>query len=235
MFQIDYKDGKLNRLDWDIMVHNVPYYGYHYHSNDYNDDEWFICKRDCPEDQITKNLVYASRNEMGIRWKIDIAEDLYTKNKWDETSLRKNTVISIYRNDKLFYEDYFRDLDYCLHRAYLLIKEFEECPINVGEIDFDKKIVGRKIWYQDKPAIIDHFVWGNASVWVVPDKNYIEKFPMPNTWKDEDWLRDSWPEYEKGLIVGINSPHIDWFRKDKEDDYSFNSNCSAEALSEKQK
>ena len=74
---------------------------------------------------------------------------------------------------------------------------------------------GRKIWYENQPAIIDHPILCDdygLELWVIPDKSKIEKFRFP-TWEGTD--EAGWAEeYENGCKCDILESHIDWFRDD---------------------
>ena len=217
--------GHLVRLDWDIILQSTPYYGYHFEP-DYDKlsaedcarfdiDKWFICKRDCPEEEIVNNLVEASSKDMGIRWKVEIAEYLRIKNKWGEDDLRRTCGLRIYRNDKLFYEEGCGTRQRGMRIAEDLIEDWQCHVLDICTIDFDKKMIGRKVWFRDEPAIINNFCWGMASVEVIPDREAgCEKFSRPKRYQKDvdDGMYDYWPEYEYGLLVPLNSHDIDWFR-----------------------
>lgn len=221
--------GYLTRLDWDIIVGDTPYFGYRFSPDlEYyeketeklgdlvnNYDRWFVCERDCPEDKIIENLVLADKKDMGVRWKFEIEDTSYVKTKWEDSDLRTNCKLSIYRNNKLFYSDLCGDYQYGIARAQQLIQEWNNHPLWLHEIDFDKKMVGRKVYFRDDPAIIDHFCWGDADVWLVPDKEAgCEKFKKPayeENDHDDGWP-DTWYEYEDGLRVPLTSKDIWWFR-----------------------
>lgn len=211
---IKYRDGKLTRLTWDIVIGDTPYYGYHYTSDDCTEDAWFICERDCSEDKIVDNLVYASSKDMGCSWKVCVEDHQYIKIKWGDRELRKSVTCTIYRNDKVFYQFSCGDHDYALAKAKMIMTSaHESMPFSVEDIDFEKDIVGRKIWYREQPAVIVSYYQGNISI--VPDKEVgCEKFEMPNSWKNDDFLSDSWHDYEDRLSVDIfESSNISWYRK----------------------
>ena len=215
-------EGYLARLDWDIVLYSTPYYGYHFEpdfdklpNHMIDIDKWFICRRDCPEDEIVNNLVEASRKDMGLRWKIEVEEHLHVKCKWEDEDLRRTCSLKIYRNDKLFYEEGCGTRQRGMRIAENLIEDWQCHVLDIGTIDFDTKMIGRKVWFRDEPAIVESFCWGSASVNLIPDKDAgCEKFSRPKRYQRDidDGMYDYWPEYEYGLIVPLNSHDVDWFR-----------------------
>ena len=101
-------------------------------------------------------------------------------------------------------------------KGQVALAELQEHPINFCDQNYLEEVKGRKIWYNDQPAIIDHPILcdeDGLSLWVVPDKEHIEKFRFP-TWENTDeegWIQ----EYENGARCDILEDHIDWFRNDE--------------------
>ena len=228
MLEIPYLDGKLMRLDWDINFKNTDYYGYVYYPDYefidkqpkecqqalYEYHKYFICPRNTPEDKIIENLIEARREDMHARWDIKVFENMYVRDKWDECHLNANVKFEIYRNDILFDCGFAIDLNRAYVAAQSLLQQYQNNPTpDLWEIDFDKKMKGRKVYYCDEPALIDHFEWGEGYVWVIPDKNAnCLAFKCPERWKRDKDIPMYWDDYAEGLKVPLLSKEIDWFR-----------------------
>ena len=219
--ELKWQNGILNRLNQDIVIKGEEYFAYRlgtdfknfdesvkeHYSN--RDDIWFICKRDCPEDKITDNLIQCNENKMCVRWGFSINEDSYLKYKWDEYSFRTNVKYNITRNDELFYEGCCGSLEGAYVNAMKIIYEAQNSPADIGTIDWNTNIIGTKVWYCDQPAIIQSVYRGE--MYLVPDKEFIKEFKEPESWKGEDWMY--WGDYKDGLYVEIWDSRITWFRK----------------------
>ena len=218
-----WRNGELTRLNWDVVLSGGQEYFVYHLSTDFDnfdesdkehyldrEDTWFICERDCPEDKIIENLISVGRRDLGVRWGINIEETAIIKTKWDDASLRQGVSYTITRNDKPLVEGRAGSIEGAYINARKTIFELEDSSAEIGTIDWEQKLIGRKIWYGNDAAIIDH-VFG-AEIWIVPDKQaHQDKFTTPESWKEEsDWMDFS--EYENGLKTEITSPKISWFR-----------------------
>ena len=107
-------------------------------------------------------------------------------------------------------------MEFSLPKAQSLIFYINEGPINFNSINWEKKLVGRKIWYNDEPAIVESLWFDETEgyhIFIVPDG--IEKFSCPKSWMSDEYLKESWSEYENGLSYNIINPEynkVDWFR-----------------------
>ena len=145
------------------------------------EDTWFICRRDCPEDKITDNLIRVSRDDIGVRWGFRIKENSYIKCKWDDELFRTNVPYVITRNDEDFIEGGSNSLENAYIRVMSTINDLKDAPmpVSTGEIDWDKNLIGAKVWFDDQPAIVQSVY--KSEVWLVPDNEYIEKFKTPES------------------------------------------------------
>ena len=80
-------------------------------------------------------------------------------------------------------------------------------PLALNTIDFDKKMIGRKIWWRSEPGIITRWIDGQACVIIEPDG--IEKFTTP-----AEFFKEDGDEYYEDNYVKTNifDKHIWWFR-----------------------
>jgi hypothetical protein len=86
--------------------------------------------------------------------------------------------------------------------------EFEARTIgNVFKIDFDKNVIGRKVWWRSEPAVVTSYISGQACVILEPDG--IPQFTTPAEFAD-----DGCEYYFDGDVkADILDKHIWWFRK----------------------
>lgn len=129
----------------------------------------------------------------------------YTKTKWDETEARSGGGVAITRNGEIFCH-VTGGINYGVDQARVMIARFNEHPLKLNSINFDKKAIGRKVWWRSEPAIVTSYIHGQACVILEPDG--IAQFTVPPEFAKED------PDYyEDGDVKAeILSPHIWWFR-----------------------
>ncbi len=91
-----------------------------------------------------------------------------------------------------------------------------ECPLNFYDRKWKEKAIGRKIWYHEKPCIIESINdWEEVRLKIVGD-NPEKRIEAPATWSDDNEIcsKKHWDEsYADGMYIEWNSPHINWYRK----------------------
>ncbi len=139
----------------------------------------------------------------GARFGIEYYPTNYIRNKWDETSVEGGRHLIITRNEKPFYDGFMT-----IHEAMALVLDgkIDEHPLNLNMRDFDKKCIGRKVWYRSQPGIITQYIDGQACVIIEPDG--IEAFTRPAEW-DKDILTEC-----DSIKDEIFSRWIYWFREE---------------------
>lgn len=202
--KIDYKS--LISLDWDIVVKHRKYKAYHidgyYHSVGSRYDDVWCCPRD--EEPSKENLIGYGAASI-CSWGIEISDLKYHNFKHEDIENKIHVIIT--RNGDHFYDFSCNDFSYGLSKAQVLITNIKEHPINFSEYEFNKKIIGRKIFYRDEPAIITDYCEGQCSIIIEPDG--IEKFSAPC------WAEGDWEEYEKSLKIDcLEDNSVWWFRYD---------------------
>jgi hypothetical protein len=196
---------KIRQLGWDIEIDGRPYYacfiddyvhsiGGHWGENNI----WGYPRDEEPSYDNLIELQIGSPVNWGIRY-----EPHHTlKTKWDRTRADTSNQVIITRNGKDFYNCF------SIAKAQAILETIDDHPMNLDEIDFDKKVVGRKIWWRSEPAIITKFNWGICTVSIKPDG--IEHFSIP-----AEHRKDEIPYYEDGessIHTSIFDNHIWWFR-----------------------
>lgn len=206
----DIKKIQYTKMPWDVWVKNTPYQvidvkgfvhtiGGHL---DFGDGNSFWAY------PLGEELTYDNLIEYdgctGARWGIEYYPTNYIKTKWDETEIRQGRHLVVTRNEKPFYDGFMT-----IHEALSLVldNKLSEHPLNLNNRDFDKRCIGRKIWYRSEPAIIERYVDGQACIIIKPDG--MEMFSVPKEYQDSDI-----PHYEEDTVkVEIFDKHIWWFRE----------------------
>ena len=198
------KELKKTTYDGDVEIYGNPYrvvrlYGY-YHSKGgkWGNNDLYMYPRN--EEPSYENLVEFNCSEIGPTYGIKYEPHNYIKNKYGLTSFTTGGAM-ITRNGKDFY--------YCIrgiNEALDKISIIKEHPLGIGDIDYDKKMIGRKVWWRSEPGIITRFIHGQACVIIEPDG--IEKFSTPAEFIEDDILEDE-DDYIK---TDIFDKHIWWFR-----------------------
>lgn len=198
----------LRHMDWDVVINDIPHYvvkleGYvHTIGGKYRENDLWAYPRD-------KLPSYETLVEFDcdnpVAWGISYEPQNYTYFKWGETEARSSEGIAITRNGRVFCK-IAGGLNYGIDKARVMITEFIEHPLELDTIDFDKKAVGRKVWWRSEPAIITRYINGQACVILKPDG--IDHFTVPAEFAEED------PDYyEDGDVkADILDQNIWWFR-----------------------
>jgi hypothetical protein len=201
-------EGKPKRVyNWDLEVYGKPYYVIkipeYVHTldgNGWDNDLWCF-----PRDEVPsyKNLYEYHGSFGGTRWGYNVSPKHYYSYKYDEYEVYTINEITITRNDKDFCK--CKSVFEALSRIEYL--ESNEHPLELIDIDFDKKCIGRKVWYRGEPAKIDSYVRSEACVIIVPDG--IESFTIPPELENFPLNEE---EYEKIVKISIFSELIYWYR-----------------------
>lgn len=198
----------LKHMDWDVVINGIPHYvvqieGYiHTIGGRYGENDLWAYPRD-------KAPTYDTLVEFGcdepVAWGIRFEPHNYTKTKWGETEAWSGGGVAITRNGKIFCH-VTGGLNYGIDKARAMIVEFNEHPLNLNFIDFDKKAIGRKVWWRSEPAIVTRYIHKQACVILEPDG--IKRFTVPS-----EFAKEGSDYYEDGIVkTNILDPHIWWFR-----------------------
>lgn len=206
------KDTNISELEmhimpWDVIIHNRPYYavripGYvHTVGGRFGNNDYWAYPRD--QEPNYNNLIEFSCDNV-VCWGIKYQPHNYIKCKWDESRAQSAVSCMITRNG----------VDFCdvwggLAKATVLIDMINEHPLDLNEIDFDKKMIGRKVWWRSEPGIITSWISGQGCVIIEPDG--IDRFSIPSEFKDDSMMEAC---YEDGNVkVSIFDEHVWWFRR----------------------
>lgn len=198
----------LRHMDWDVVINGVPHYvvmidGYvHTICGRYGENNLWAYPRDKAP---TYETLIEFNCDNPVAWGISYEPKNYTKTKWDETSARSGGGVAITRNGEIFCH-VTGGLNYGIDKARAMIVEFGEHPLELNAINFDKKAIGRKVWWRSEPAIITNYISKQACVILEPDG--IDRFTVPAEFAQEE------PDYyEDGNVkADILDRNIWWFR-----------------------
>lgn len=198
----------LRHMDWDVVINGVPHYvvmidGYvHTIGGRYGENNLWAYPRDKAP---TYETLIEFNCDNPVAWGISYEPKNYTKTKWDEESARSGGGVAITRNGEIFCH-VTGGLNYGIDKARAMIVEFGEHPLELNAINFDKKAIGRKVWWRSEPAIITNYISKQACVILEPDG--IDYFTVPAEFAQEE------PDYyEDGNVkADILDRNIWWFR-----------------------
>lgn len=187
-------------------VHSI---GGRYGNNDYyiydrRYDDIFENKTERYHNITKGDALIAYSGVRGALWDIKTEHYQYIKTKYDETECRCVHNVTIMRN----FEEFFTV--HSIDEARYLINRLNEHPLELNEYNFDKNVVGRKVWYRSQEAIIERFINNQACVILVPDTNCIKEFSIPKEYQNDDFPIDD--EYKEWIKADIFDSHIYWFR-----------------------
>lgn len=195
----------LTPLDWDVVIHGRPYYvvrieGYvHSIGGRWSENDFWAYPRD--EKPCYDNLIEFSGEP--VIWAIRYEPENYIEFKWGEKRAQCSGSAIITRNGEDFCS-ISGDMYYSIDKARTLITEINEGPVDVNAIDYDKKLIGRKVYWRGEPAVVESFVKGQACVIIRPDMD--SDFNTPAYYKDIDYFSESIVKAE------IWDKNIWWFR-----------------------
>ena len=202
---------KMRNMNWDVVIGNRPYYvtridGYvHTIGGKWGENNLWAYPRD--EQPTYENLVeYGSANP--VNWGIKFEPHHYMKTKWGETDISYSGSVTITRNGEDFYT-LGGGINYGIDKARVLISELQEHALDFDLIDYDKKMIGRKVWYRSQPAIITRWIKGQACVILEPDG--IDSFKTPAEFENDDMFGDD--ENKKSIKTEVFNKSIYWFRE----------------------
>lgn len=200
------------KLDWDVEVNSVPYQvirvpGFPHCTGghlDYGEGNIFWAYP-LNEKLSIDNIREYNGLHGGVRWGLEYFPTHYHRYKWGERSIEYGRKLIITRNDKPFYKDIMT-----FHQAIAYVQDgiLHEHPLNLNERDFDKKCIGRKIWYRSEPAVIKSYSQGQACVMIAPDG--IDQFTVPAEYVNDPLYRYDRDTHE--IYTSIFDSHISWFR-----------------------
>jgi hypothetical protein len=140
-------------------------------------------------------------------FEIKLVQGNRTKFKWNETRIDGTGKAEIICNKIKIYEFAFRDIEYGLARAQVLLSTISEHPFNFMDPESE---IGRKIWYYEQPAVIDYLLLDQGCIMIRKEDG--TGFDMSRPWDDEeDRICNEWHGKNK-VKDDILVKTIYWFR-----------------------
>ena len=195
---------KMRQLNWDTVINGEPYFvvlieGYIHTIGGKcgNNNLWAYPRNEKPS---CENLIQF--NGEPVCWGINYAPYNHARYRHGEFETRTIGNVFITRNGEKFC-----DVRGGIERAKCMINDFSEHPMNLNEIDFDKNVIGRKVWWRSEPAIVTSYISGQACVTLEPDG--IPQFTTPAEFANEGCKY----YFDSDVKADILDEHIWWFRK----------------------
>ena len=125
-----------------------------------------------------------------------------------EKETRNSTIVTVTRNGQKFCTCSQRGMNAGIDQARAMINQFTKHPLGLNSIDYDKKAVGRHIYYRGTPAIITRYLREQAMIMIKADgDSNLVQLPIYPYEKLTISLNK-----EGELKVDILDPDIAWFR-----------------------
>jgi hypothetical protein len=188
---------KVDQREFDLLIGEYP------HST--NDNNFYA--RDPYDGEI------CDFNGHRVLYDIKVESKNYIKHSYGTSEIRKSVYTSIIADGEQIYEFNHRDPLEALLRARELLLQLMEHPSEVVTKDGRARLVGRKIYYREIPAVITRVILDQGEIIVEPKQGFT--FPPPvyaYEYEDEhDFDEDD--EEDLSVKVDILTPNIWWFRE----------------------
>ena len=195
---------KMRQMNWDTVINEKSYFVVsiedyiHTIGGKYgNNNLWAYPRSEKPS---CENLVQFDGEP--VCWGINYAPYNHARYRHGELETRTIGNVFITRNGEKFC-----DVRGGIERARCMMSDFLEHPMDLNEIDFDKNVIGRKVWWRSEPAVVTSYISGQACVILEPDG--IPQFTTPAEFAGEEcecYVDDD-------VKADILDKHIWWFRK----------------------
>jgi hypothetical protein len=204
----DFSKIKMYKMNWDTLIYNDLYDVYrvegyiHSIGGRMGENDLWACKRG--EIPTYQNMLQFSGE--ACCWGFSMSSRNYMKVKWGDTDVRHSYTFTITRNGVEFYTFGAHDIDFGISKVRQILFKISEHPIAFHMVDFEKEIIGRKIYWREQPAIIESYSV-NGNLVIIPDG--IPNFRRPaHTDKIDEFMCE-----EDGTVVDdLFTDSIYWFR-----------------------
>lgn len=145
-----------------------------------------------------------------ICWRVEVSEHNYLKeSELSGDEIRKGGAYRLYVDNVCIYEGFCRSVESGMRMAQQKMDELSEAAAGDWLRDKDRsKLIGRKVFYHNVPAVITSLIVDQGSVIIAPEDGY--KLAAPPYEEDpEEWAL----EHQDGVKDDVTSPHIWWWRR----------------------
>lgn len=207
---------KLNKLDWNVTItgedgEQIPMQVcsipgcIHSKGGKYGINDLYVYKADIKKEDLKPTDLTPFNGE--VCWSYEV----YQKNYFRKDELSSGTFCKIYCAGEQVYE--FRcGWNLMPHMIMTTICKLKELSIitPITHRNYEKDIIGRKIFFKDKPSIISRYIKKYGELIIIPDPDeHVEDFGRCCWMESEDEYEDI---TEGGVKVDILSSDIYWFR-----------------------
>jgi len=207
--ETDFENLKMYMIGWDAFCKgtNLDVYqidGYmHTQGGKWGENCYWACPRG--EKPTYENL--HQFNGEPCSWGFRVESSNYYKSKYGDQEIRHSYVMKIIRNDWVFYTFGAHNLDWGISRIRQLLFQISEHAIEFHAKDFEKSIVGRKIYWKEQPAVITSYSRDGNLVIAPAGK---KSFDLP-CYNDDEVSEEIQAELED-IVEDLFAPSIYWFR-----------------------
>lgn len=150
-------------------------------------------------------------------WSVAFEETNYFR----KGEIREGGKCTIFRNGAKFYEVGGREMNYGLSRAQSILMQLQEHPLNFFSRDWKKELIGRKVWYQTDPAIVESIIEDQGCVILKPDEDCVPIF-QPSPWQVEDDGTMMFDDENTSAKCEYLYEKVGWFRSDAQTKFYMN-------------
>jgi len=217
----DFFNLKVDKIDWNFWMKGKPYEVVRVPGYPHRYDNCYYCypqtEEDVPYNQKLIPFDWDWRHSLG-NLKMEIYPLPSYRIKWDEYRTSFNFIGKLYFDTGiLLSRTYGKNWGECFAGLQVSANKLESHPISFLHRNWREDVIGRKIWYNNSPAIITRINdFGEDSVLsfhISPEK---EKLDCPAHWDEKEngiCTKESWEEeYASGLVAEWDCPSINWFR-----------------------
>jgi hypothetical protein len=130
--------------------------------------------------------------------------------------IRKGARVYITRNNKKFYEIMSGSVSYGMSKAQYILAQLQEHPCNFFSRKWKDELEGRKVWYDNIPAIAYHVMEDQGCIMLKPDPKIGIGFnPDPYMVDNGEVMLAHYDEKDE-VKVDYLYHKVNWFRSDQD-------------------
>lgn len=202
---------RCSKYDWNVTLgsEHIPMQVYkiegciHTKGGKWGINDLYVAKRDIPKEKLTPSDLTPFNGD--ICWSYSVEN----KNHYGKDDIRNSTKAKIFCGGEQVYELVY-SWNFITHKIMTIINELQEHPIPFNLINYEKEILGRKIWWRDQPAVIIGYSKPGGTVNIAPDGKAF--FELLNRDKNEECEMFTDYATEPYILEDILAPSINWFR-----------------------
>ena len=205
----------IDKIDWDMKLYGRPYQviriaGYTHLIGGHWGENQYWCYPLLEEPTFDNLIPYDGKAPC---WGITVEEkNIHKYGGFSGEQVRNNIVGCIIRNGEPFYETSANDFPYLLAKLQVTLSEIQEHYVCFHERDWEKSIIGSRIYFKGEPAKIESYISKQCCVIVKPDG--IPFFKRPSyliTQSCDNYYYEE--EYKYGAKTEILGSSITWGRE----------------------